>query len=299
MLSLIDELLSDHLGIQNRMAFAKTVNQLRYHKKFEARKTAVDSDVFRDFIKGSKLSRNVDGYGYLPDFEKSLVSRVVRDANEVISEGDGLKSNKGFMINKLQEHQLRQYSSFLDVALHPNIIRSASEYLGYVPVLSSVKVLVSSVNDSTKREHSSSQLFHLDQPDRPLFKVIVNLHDVDADSGPFTFLKKAASVKAQSVLKTGWNRRSDFVQDDDLFRIVDRDDLVELVGEAGDAYFVDSSYCFHYGSRNQKKERKILMMSYLSPCRADFRPTMNFLKFRHGASLVEKWVLDPHAVTKV
>ena len=296
MLRFVDEKISQHLGIQNRMAIAKSLNNWRFKEHFEKRKIALTGRIYKTYVENCSPLNEEDGYGYLPQIEKELIVKLVENSSAIIDEDKSKTSSKGFMVNHLENHHLREHSSFLDVALNPNIIRSAAEYLGCVPILSSIKVLVSSADDGTAGALKSSKLFHLDQPDRPLFKVIVNLNKIDEDTGPFTFIKKSASLKAQSRLKSGWNRRSDLVLDKDIFDLVSANDVIKLTGEIGDAYFVDSSQCFHFGSRNQKRERRLLMMTYLSPCRADFRDPFNFHQFRPSCSTLEKWILDPFAL---
>lgn len=293
MLGFIDEKISHHVGVQNRMMLAKLVNKFRYRTNLSNRQDALVSGQYKRYVEGYEGLNEIDGYGYIPCLGDELISELVVTSNKIISEGAHRKSSKGFMVNHLENNHLEQHPIFLEIATNPNIIKSAGDYLGCVPILSSIKVLVSDPDDGTKGDLTSSRLFHLDQADNPLFKVIININEVDEDTGPFTFITKSASRKVQAILKSGWTRRPYLVQDSEIFDITSTENVVSLIGEVGDAYFVDSSSCFHYGSRDQKKQRRLLMMSYLSPCRADFKIPFNFQKFRPKTSEVEGWILNP------
>jgi hypothetical protein len=112
-----------------------------------------------------------------------------------------------------------------------------------------------------------SQMFHRDGKRWLLrrAKFLVNMDDVDADCGPFTFLPADVSQRVSESI--GSMKDQARVADDIVYRIAKPSDNVSLIGPAGTGAVVDSSRCFHYGARVKRGERLILQFHFLG--RAD------------------------------
>src|SRR6185312_16982026 len=68
-----------------------------------------------------------------------------------------------------------------------------------------------------------------------------------------------------------WSRGVPYrMSDEAIYSVVDRKDVIEFVGARGSVLFIESSGCFHYGSRNSVKPRYQLMLGYTGACRTDF-----------------------------
>lgn len=289
--------LTQFLGDRVSMKLAKWYNSIIF-KQFQLKRiSAINNTEVKEYIKN--MENYVffqDGYGKI-ELDENLISNLVLASNQVINDNKNTGSHKGFMDNYLQDEHLKKYPIFLNIALNPRIIFSAIKYCGYVPTLNSIKLLKSEAkksNDTTLKNYTSSQLYHLDQPDDPYFKVIININNVCQNSGPFTFIKKTASKKLQEKVKSGI-LRSAFVNDEIAYKYINKyEDEIRLVGEPGTCHFVDSSNCFHRGSRDNTKERLILMFSYVSAARADFRDLPNYKKFLDNIKKTDltKMVLD-------
>ena len=104
-----------------------------------------------------------------------------------------------------------------------------------------------SPNDSTKDD--GSQKFHLDHEDFRQVKGFVFIDDVEETSGPFTLLEAEASAGVQRAVHYRMTPAEKRVEDDVVFGIADRRRAVSLTGPAGTVALVDTSRCFHYGSR--------------------------------------------------
>jgi hypothetical protein len=65
-------------------------------------------------------------------------------------------------------------------------------------------------------------------------------------------------------------RRGYRVSDEDISSVVDRREAIEFCYPRGTVLFIESSGCFHYGSRNSIKPRFQLMLGYTGACRTDF-----------------------------
>jgi hypothetical protein len=99
---------------------------------------------------------------------------------------------------------------------------------------------------------------------------LVLLRDTTPENGPWTFLPRAVSEKAARKLNY-WTKRHGYrLNDEQIYSEVDRKEMIEFCGKRGTVLFIESSGCFHYGSRNCVKPRFQLMLGYTGACRTDF-----------------------------
>jgi len=156
-----------------------------------------------------------------------------------------------FMEEILSDEDLRRYPEFVQFCLSTPVIQAVSGYLGTLPVLRRVGLLLSSPADT----NADSRLYHLDPEDFRQVKVFVNVFDVTAENGPLTWLPGHVSDR---VLEGVWRRQKQTGERRDQFRRWSDDevaehsspgDLVRLTGPAGSGAFVDASRCLHFGSR--------------------------------------------------
>jgi hypothetical protein len=166
---------------------------------------------------------------------------------------------KGFLRTLLTPERLREHPELLAFATSKDMIAIVSRYLGTVPTLADLRLWWSVPSDVPKPP-SESQKFHRDHEDYRQVKVFVNVRDIDADAGPFTLVPASVSSRLADELPDPYGR----VEDADVLPRVQPEDVIVLTGQAGEAAMVDTCRCFHYGSRNDRKERLVLMLHYLS-----------------------------------
>ncbi len=158
-----------------------------------------------------------------------------------------------FLVRLASNEEVLAIEDVRKFVLSDELIGLASHYFGQVPILSRMDFWWSPPND-TKAE---SQLYHYDGEDKSQLKIIMNVVDVDENTGPFTFL--AAGVSA----KVGKSRRHSARLDDDAVEeTVGRDAVTRLMGPAGTVGAVDTSRCLHYGSRGNSRDRLVLMLQF-------------------------------------
>ena len=58
-----------------------------------------------------------------------------------------------------------------------------------------------------------------------------------------------------------------------MYRVIDPKEAIVFAYPKGTVLFIDSSRCFHYGSRRSYKPRLQMMYAYTSACRCDFSQT--------------------------
>lgn len=167
------------------------------------------------------------------------------------------QSKKPFFSNLLTQADLAAHSEILDFAISPAVTEIVTDYLGAVPRMHCLGIFVSPATDTV----ISSQCFHLDEHDFRQVKIFVNLDDVTADEGPFTFLPAQATGAVCRAVGKGWG--SGRLTDDEVLENTAPENVVRLTGSAGGGAFVDSSRCLHYGSRTKKGRRAVLMIQYV------------------------------------
>jgi hypothetical protein len=220
--------------------------------------------------------------GWALDESRSLphLADLLDQAETYIGERGGrprTKASRGFIQDILDWNDLARFPAFLDFATSSQLLATVCRYLGQIPVLSDTvppglrfveSTAAGQLDDGVYRQ---SQLYHLDFHDRPLVYVIVLLRDVTERSGPFTFFP--ASVSDRLAGQLGYGRRGSpyRVPDAEVEKHADRaQEEIVLTYPRGTVLFLDSSRCFHFGSRDAVDPRYQMMYAFVSPCRADF-----------------------------
>jgi hypothetical protein len=243
--------------------------------------------------------------GWALDTTRSLphLDRLLDAAAQVIAARGGKRlkdTGKLFIQDILAAEDIERFPAILDFALSSEVLTAVAEHLGAMPLLSrtlapGIRLAESRADyDNADDPPKESQLFHLDHHDSPLVYVIVLLKDVTPDSGPFCFLPAAASARAAAAL--GYRRRGRpyRVTDEEMFAVVDPAEVRKLTYPRGTVLFIDSSRCFHYGSRGATDPRYQMMYNFVSACRTDlselFMPLRSY-PCGDGASRLRRLVL--------
>jgi hypothetical protein len=172
-----------------------------------------------------------------------------------VGEKDRYADQKHMPLKLNRPHELLDHPEFLDLALHEDILRAVSVYLGQVPRLHSVELWWSPPNQTVK----GSQLFHYDHRDSRQPKLFVNLNDVSEESGPLHFLSVDQADRFNS--RVGYSQER--ITDEQVFSVVNPSDVKTTVGSAGTGFFVDTARCLHYGSRGNKVGRLVFMANFM------------------------------------
>jgi hypothetical protein len=171
-------------------------------------------------------------------------------------------SRKAHLTTNLLSGDLDLASPFMRLALDERILSAVSAYLGVVPVLKAVDVWHSRHLPGVPH---SSQLFHLDSADTTQVKLFLHCSDVDAASGPLTVLAASSSKKLARRLdyRLGHSR----VTDEQVEATIGAGREAVLTGPAGTIHLVDTSRCFHFGSRlgEGAPARTVAVAQYLTP----------------------------------
>src|SRR5581483_3645674 len=166
---------------------------------------------------------------------------------------------------ELPEH-FRDYPALMNFALSDAMLQIVSGYYGMVPQLKEIGIWVT----RPQKEQTNSLLYHLDKPETQILGLFMNVEHNDLEKGPTTFIPADVSrrVRQATDYESIYFRGSGFLSGDTVFKYCKPEDQVVLEGAPGTGGFVDTSNCFHFGSRCQAGERIMMMVKFMLPHRA-------------------------------
>lgn len=302
------------LGTGNTMRLAKRANRLQFRRIAEARE-----QLYRDELPtllkengGTTLPPITLADGWHLDRSGTLphLDQLITEAGQIIAER-GMRPKKAgeaersFFQSIQKPDDFTKYPSILNFALSSDVLSAVCRYMQTIPVLSrtfpqGVRLAESSITFDARPQdgYRSSQLYHLDHHDTPMVYVIVLLKDVTERCGPFTFLSDSVSTRAAAAMRYQTRAVDYRVDDETMYRHVARSEAQVMALPQGTVLFLDSSRCFHYGSRDAYDPRYQMMYAYTSVCRTDFSEWFtNTRGFPRGAhdSRLRRLVLDKYA----
>jgi hypothetical protein len=273
----------ERLGVRNICRAAKFYNLLKEGSLLRYRKREYRKH-FAELIRENGPLRTEpsvmkDGWALDTSMKLPHLDELLVEAEQYIAErGMRRKGVQGreFIRDILVQADLPRFPSFLNFILSSDVLTTVSNYLGFIPRLSQtippgVRFVESSSDGQEEMGvYAHSQLHHLDLHDNPLVYVIVLLRDVTAASGPFTFLPDSTSRRAVKALRYMKRNRDYRVTDETMYGVVGREEEKVMIYPRGTVLFLDSSRCFHFGSRDATITRYQMMYAFVSPCRTDF-----------------------------
>jgi hypothetical protein len=282
------------LPMSKRIRIVKAYNSFKYSKNQERRALR-----YQELSSSGQIPvpSSVMSDGYLLDTSKAMpylqelldVGRIIILENRTAS-----LQRKDFLVNVLEAQDYKKYPAIIDFATSAEMISVVAEYLRHIPVLSVIELWWSGPS-ADDREVISSQMYHLDNADTTQVKVFVHLNNTTEDMGPFTFLPISASMQVCQKTNYGSVKGVHRLTDGEVFSFVSRDREVKAIVPEGTLAFVDTSKCLHYGSRNVKVGRPIMMIQYVTPCRGDFRTPSLSKFFESSNNELRRLVMDIHA----
>ena len=160
------------------------------------------------------------------------------------------------MINVLNDKDLFKLKNLTRFALSEKILYLVANYLEELPFLANIFITIGQPNETK----TSSQLYHLDTEAEKNLKLFFYLSDVDDESGPFTFINKIDSMKI--IKNTNYDGKR--LEDSSIFSLEKNSQINEnrFISNSGKGLAIDTANCLHYGSRNNKKDRIVLILYF-------------------------------------
>lgn len=271
------------LGVERTARLGRSWNARRFGPSLEARRRNLDRDLKElERERGGGAPQIVLRDGWARDDSHSLphLDRVIDEMNSVIEERGGREwpfHGKPFLYDILPERAWERYASILDFVTTPEVLEPVARHCGFVPCLSGdtppgVRLMESSTQFDPQAQGPwrSSQLWHTDYHSFPTVYVIVAVREIGPEDGALHFVGEEASGRAAEAVR--YNRRgsSHRVSDEEFAEHVDPSETITFTGPPGSVILIDSSRCFHFGSRNPRRPRYQLQYAYISPVRNDF-----------------------------
>jgi len=299
------------LGIKRttRLAHAYSQHRNRHLVDTRLRDAPRHLELIDTELAGTSVPEMHDGWAL--DTSRSLphLDRLLEEMNSVIEEfglTPGETYGKPFLRDILPPGAVDRYPSALDFATSPEVLATVARYAGWLVPLSTATLPpgVRLMESSTKYDPQpdgpwrSSQLWHIDYHATPTIYVIVAIREITDDDGPFYFIGATASKRAADALRYGSEPNAYRLADATLEPLVGKDEIMHFCGPAGSVLFVDSSRCFHYGSRRPANPRYHMQYAYTSPVRNDFREVFARPKrypVRPDDPRLRRLALDPEA----
>jgi hypothetical protein len=229
---------------------------------------------------GNERIELVDGFHLDTSNDLPCLDQLITEMSEVIDER-GLQKwedlGKPYLQNILGADALERYPSLLDFGTSSRVLAAVAPSFGFVPHLSTslprgIRLQESStVHDPTPTAPPrDSQNWHRDYHTEPTFYVITLIREVTEECGPLYYVSASVSERVTDALRYRSRSCSYRVTDEQFFSIVDPSEVHRLVGPPGITLFIDSSACFHMGSRNPVVPRYQTQYAYASPVKSDF-----------------------------
>ena len=264
--SMFDGLTRPETVVRYRSLKAKKIfrwfqDHLFCRRSVSHRRKLLDSiDIQETFrIQTSKGYALVNGGEHFGD----ICHRAVEEATGIfkrVTPEEKIKSKRYLLSLVTAENALPANSDILSLATSPEMIKAVGSYLGCLPVLTYANVWYSPVLGEVA-EAEGSQRWHLDHEDLRQMKVFIYCSDVDDSAGPMWLVDADTSLGIAHGIGYSTTLKSKRVNDQSF----EDAQQVSLTGCVGDIAFVDTSSCFHLGSRNTKKPRLLIALQYLGP----------------------------------
>ena len=164
------------------------------------------------------------------------------------------------IIEILTSKDFNNQSKTFKLVTNNKLIKIISNYLGFIPLLTHITLWFS---PNKKNVSNSSQEFHLDHEDIKQVKGFFLVEDITEDNGPTIFLNSSDSKIVLNKVKYRTNESSKRL-DESVINKHHKNNRIICTGKKGTLYLIDTSNCFHCGSREANKSRKILAFQFIT-----------------------------------
>lgn len=260
-----------------------------FFQKFRFFETEKKKKLFRFFFKNNKLFidnkkipvlKNGILRIYKNELDEYQCTEIVNRCKILYDKKTYTFGSKSYLRNLLLDKNEEDIKCFLKFFLQEKFISIVKKYLETEPLLVELKLLWSP-NLDNKNNSSGSQLFHLDYDDDKIVKFFFNIFDVTSKSGPLQIIDSINSKIIKNKFKIDLGKHDDVT----VMSNLDKRDIITLIGASGDLTLVDTSSCFHRGSKEVQTDRLILYCNFVS--RNSYRFLSIFKKFYKDDDIVK------------
>jgi hypothetical protein len=224
---------------------------------------------FRQLFLGVKKNKEIFLHenGYIQyQFESENLTKIISRSNKIINDYEFKKKLDNSKKEFLQSYKIdffdKKNHMYLKLLFEKNFLNTVRSYLGKHITLKEVNIFYS---PNKNFETGRSQELHMDGDSNKQLKLFLYLHDVDTKAGPLTIIPKKISKKIYKIMrqKKLITKKTNRINDKSLEDINYTQYLKPLHGKSGTINLVDTSNCYHFGSRPGSKERFIVLYQFL------------------------------------
>lgn len=249
--------------------------------------------VFNNYIKQKKIENsleniineiNVKGY-YQSSLESLNLSNEILIVSEKLINKKGQNTNKSFFENLYEFEEEDEITNF---ALQEKLLSIVSGYLKTCPTINSIQFINSNSNGE---DYYSSMNWHLDSHHKKLIKLIFLPFDLTNENGPTHFLDK--TITEEIIKKDNYFSSPNYFTDNEFKNVYPNyeNQINKLTGKKGDFLIIDTSKCFHMGSR-KAKNRYQMFFTYTPVLTFDNESNKNLKKYNKLNNKIEKLLLN-------
>jgi len=182
---------------------------------------------------------------------------------------------------------------FFKVAIDNRILDIVNSYLGMHSRLTHFMLRQTKIMNGELPSHS--QNWHRAPQERKNCRVYIYLNDVDAGSGPFSYIPQSTSDKKYGHVMPQTARTRGYITAEIIEQSIPKNDQLTVTGKAGTVIFCDSTG-LHRGGYSTNKSRIMSTFGYSAP---SFRENIHYSYTRKlkdeiaGLSPANQWVLQP------
>jgi hypothetical protein len=234
------------------------------------------------------------GYLMLPPGTFAESAAVIAESHAALARFDlnlaaAKRDGKRFLVNVLDASTLTLDSALVQLALREDLLVAISRYLQTVPLLTAISIFHS---DTVHGDLVSSQLYHCDGDDVTQVKLFLHCTDVSDRSGPLTLIDATDSAKVRRSTSYRFRQR---LSDEQVHDVIGSGREQAIVGPPGTICLIDTSRCFHYGSRvaSDASPRLVAMVQFQTPYSFVLPPSPPFRHLSHERMTpLQRLVLD-------
>ncbi|MEA5596643.1 2OG-Fe(II) oxygenase [Rivularia sp. UHCC 0363] len=220
-------------------------------------------------------------YSYLPvisDYEKNLIANLRTEGvamtslealsisyNEIMLQAAktlipkiprSISENKNEFVVHATPQQILEHQEIFLWGLEERLVNIVENYIG-LPVAYHGAYFRRDIANTVQVK---SRLWHIDPEDRTVLKIVIYLHDVDDNSGPFEYIPKSFTSELVSSLKY----KHGYVQDQTMEKVISPSKFKTCTGIAGTVILADTGGIFHRGKIPVSSDRYAVFFDYTS-----------------------------------
>ncbi|HLO88431.1 MAG TPA: 2OG-Fe(II) oxygenase [Nostocaceae cyanobacterium] len=152
--------------------------------------------------------------------------------------------------------QMMEYPNIFLWGVEANILRIVENYIGLPVAYQGCHLR----RDIANQLEKGSRLWHIDQEDHKIFKIIVYLNDVNEDGGPFQYIPKPLTDKLVQILRY----TSGYINDETMQKFISPSNYKSCTGTAGTVVLASTDSILHRGKPPISSDRFTVFFDYTS-----------------------------------